>query len=117
MDNQHKHIKGYRDLSQEEIDLMNEGKALAEKVGAFMEKLDRAADSDKSIYWLMWMENSLRQDEDQIGPFTFKEASRHAINRLTTYLERDNNCKGVSICPFIDGISDYDATYTFLAAC
>lgn len=23
MDNQHKHIKGYRDLSQEEIDLMN----------------------------------------------------------------------------------------------
>lgn len=24
MDNQHKHIKGYRDLSQDEIDLMNE---------------------------------------------------------------------------------------------
>lgn len=29
MDNQHKHIKGYRDLTQDEINLMNEGKALA----------------------------------------------------------------------------------------
>lgn len=42
MDNQHKKIKGYRDLSQEEIDLMNEGKALAEKVGLYIEKLNRA---------------------------------------------------------------------------
>jgi hypothetical protein len=39
MDNQHKQIKGYRDLSQEEIDLMNEGKELAEQVGAFVAKL------------------------------------------------------------------------------
>ena len=30
MNNQHKQIKGYRDLSQTEIDLMNEGKSLAE---------------------------------------------------------------------------------------
>jgi len=47
MDNQHKHIKGYRDLTQEEIDLMNEGKALAEQVGAFVGKLERAMDTDK----------------------------------------------------------------------
>jgi hypothetical protein len=39
MDNQHQHIKGYRDLSAEEIALMNEGKALSEQVGAFTEKL------------------------------------------------------------------------------
>ncbi len=39
MDNQHKHIKGYRDLNAEEIALMNEGKALAEQCGAFIEKL------------------------------------------------------------------------------
>jgi len=42
MDNQHKHIKGYRDLSPDEIALMNEGKALAEQVGAFCEKLEKA---------------------------------------------------------------------------
>lgn len=40
MDNQHKHIKGYRDLTGNEIALMNEGKELAEKVGAFIAKLD-----------------------------------------------------------------------------
>lgn len=39
MDNQHQKIKGYRDLSQEEIDSMNECKALAEQVGALVTKL------------------------------------------------------------------------------
>lgn len=40
MDNQHKKITGYRDLSQDEIDLMNEIKAKAEEVGALVHKLD-----------------------------------------------------------------------------
>lgn len=39
MDNQHKKITGYRDLSQEEIDAMNEGKELAAKCGEWMAKL------------------------------------------------------------------------------
>jgi len=42
MDNQHKLIKGYRDLSQEEIDLMNEGKELSAKVGEWIDKLEKA---------------------------------------------------------------------------
>ena len=46
MDNQHKKIKGYRDLSQEEIDLMNEAKELAEKVGELVEKLESKALED-----------------------------------------------------------------------
>lgn len=32
-------ITGYRQLSQEEVDLMNEAKALAEQCGAFIQKL------------------------------------------------------------------------------
>ncbi len=32
-------ITGYRTLSQAEVDLMNEGKALAAQVGAFIDKL------------------------------------------------------------------------------
>lgn len=32
-------IRGYRDLSEVEIALMNEGKELAEQVGAFLDKL------------------------------------------------------------------------------
>lgn len=39
MDNQHKLIKGYRDLTQEEIDLMNEAKELSVKVGELVFKL------------------------------------------------------------------------------
>lgn len=47
MKDQHEKITGYRDLSQEEIDLMNEGKALAEQCGAFIEKLESSPDTDK----------------------------------------------------------------------
>lgn len=47
MKDQHKQIKGYRDLSQEEIDLMNEGKALAEEVGKFITKLQDNPQTDK----------------------------------------------------------------------
>lgn len=39
MDNQHKHIKGYRDLSAEEIALMNEAKVMANEVGALVDKI------------------------------------------------------------------------------
>ncbi|MGH1542151.1 MAG: DUF7681 family protein [Arenicella sp.] len=39
MENQHKKIKGYRDLTQEEIDLMNRCKALAESCGELIDDL------------------------------------------------------------------------------
>ena len=39
VDNQHKQITGYRDLTQEEIALMNEIKAKANEVGAIIEKV------------------------------------------------------------------------------
>jgi len=39
MENQHQKIAGYRDLTEDEIALMNEGKALAIKVGEFLDKL------------------------------------------------------------------------------
>ncbi|HBR1355396.1 TPA: hypothetical protein L9L49_003915 [Klebsiella quasipneumoniae subsp. quasipneumoniae] len=57
MKDQHKHIKGYRDLSAEEIALMNEGKDLAQKVGAFVEKLEAAefaqtSDQTPDKHWL-----------------------------------------------------------------
>lgn len=47
MKDQHTKITGYRDLSQEEIDLMNEGKALAEQCRAFVEKLRAHPETDK----------------------------------------------------------------------
>lgn len=39
MDNQHRQIKGYRELSQQEIDAMNEIKTMGVQIGALVEKL------------------------------------------------------------------------------
>ncbi|MFW8567026.1 DUF7681 family protein [Orrella sp. 11846] len=47
MENQHKLIKGYRDLSQAEIDMMNEGKALAQQVGAWVDRLQTNSELDQ----------------------------------------------------------------------
>lgn len=47
MDNQHQKIKGYRELNQKEIDLMNEGKELAKAMRIFIAKLELNADTDK----------------------------------------------------------------------
>lgn len=40
MDNQHKQIKGYRDLSEAEIDLMNEVKDHAERTRDLLNRID-----------------------------------------------------------------------------
>ncbi len=47
MENQHQKITGYRELSQDEINLMNEGKALAEKCAMFIAKLNGLESTDK----------------------------------------------------------------------
>ena len=47
MDNQHKQIKVYRDLSQEEISMMNEAKELASQVGVLVSKLEDMVGVDK----------------------------------------------------------------------
>lgn len=39
MKDQHEKIKGYRDLSQEEIDLINECKAMSERCGKLIDVL------------------------------------------------------------------------------
>lgn len=46
VDNQHQKIKGYRDLTEAEIALMNEGKALAEQVREFTERVKATPDID-----------------------------------------------------------------------
>jgi len=47
MKDQHEKIKGYRNLSQEEINLMNEAKELAEKVGSLVDKINSTDSIDK----------------------------------------------------------------------
>ncbi len=47
MKDQHEKIKGYRDLTQDEIDLMNEGKELAERVGFYLASVNMTEGVDK----------------------------------------------------------------------
>ena len=50
VDNQHKKITGYRDLTEAEINSMNEVKAMAENVGELMESVAVLPNVDKR--WL-----------------------------------------------------------------
>jgi len=48
MENQHKKITGYRDLSQTEIDLMNQIKGLAEAVGQLTDAMKQGQQTSSS---------------------------------------------------------------------
>ena len=58
-------IIGYRQLTVEEVALMNEGKALAEQVGAFVEKLRQHPDTGRGnvpcVYHIRQHDGTLQQ--------------------------------------------------------
>jgi len=59
MDNQHKKIKGYRDLGQAEIDAMNQIKEKAAEVGELIETLEESPEIDKR--WLAIAKTDLQK--------------------------------------------------------
>ena len=59
MDNQHKLIKGYRDLSQAEIDAMNAVKKEGERLGILIEELRDNSSLDQR--WVSIAETHLQQ--------------------------------------------------------
>jgi len=59
MDNQHKLIKGYRDLSQVEIDAMNSVKSEGERLGTLIEDLRNNPSLDQR--WVSIAETHLQQ--------------------------------------------------------
>ena len=90
MKDQHKQIKGYRDLSQEEIDLMNKIKALAEQVGELVSEVASKNDclnqkdvsiADKQVYddAVDWANNA--KTNLQVG---FMQLTR-AVAKPTTF--------------------------------
>lgn len=59
MENQHRKIKGYRELSQEEINAMNAVKAEGERLGLLVEELRNNPDLDSR--WIDIAETHLQQ--------------------------------------------------------
>jgi hypothetical protein len=59
MENQHEQIAGYRDLTQDEVDLMNAAKELGNRVGQFITELEQVAGVDKR--WLAIAKTDLQK--------------------------------------------------------
>ena len=59
MDNQHKLIKGFRDLTQEEITAMNDAKELATQVGNLITLLEANPTNDRR--WLAIAKTDLQK--------------------------------------------------------
>lgn len=59
MDNQHRQIKGYRELTQQDIDLMNEIKTMGATMGELVEKLRATEGLDQR--WVSIGATSLQQ--------------------------------------------------------
>ena len=59
MDNQHKLIKGYRDLTQDEIDTMNAIKEQGERLRILIDPLKHRTDLDQR--WISIAETHLQQ--------------------------------------------------------
>lgn len=59
MDNQHRHITGYRELSQTEINAMNLAKQYAATIGGFIEQLKQNQTCDQR--WLAIAETDLQK--------------------------------------------------------
>lgn len=72
MDNQHKKIKGYRDLSQEEIDLMNKLKEKAEEVKLVLEEILKYREGQ----WEAWY-NITEDDVNGLTEIQLLESERN----------------------------------------
>ncbi len=61
MDNQHKLIRGYRDLTPAEIEAMNRGKDLAEDVGRWLDEIIMEGKFSPDLRWLAIGRTQLQQ--------------------------------------------------------
>lgn len=59
MDNQHRQIKGYRELSQDEIDAMNRIKTAGASIGELLDEVSKIADVDQR--WVAVAKTHLQQ--------------------------------------------------------
>lgn len=59
MENQHRHIKGYRELTPDNIKLMNEVKEKGAELGELIEKLNMMPETDKR--WLEIGKTNIQQ--------------------------------------------------------
>lgn len=67
MDNQHRKIQGYRELNQEEVDLMNAAKELGARVGQFIDEMDQGISVQEGKVVLDERAKAIARTEIQTG--------------------------------------------------
>lgn len=93
MDNQHRQIKGYRELSQEEIDLMNRVKAFGPELHKLVEDINThiSAQYVKSFEGLVPTPEGGTPEEDRLenaNPCAWMEEGRVALQKGLMFLTR-----------------------------
>lgn len=89
MDNQHREISGYRELSQAEIDLMNEIKALGPQIAALVEKIEGHVDAQyKAALGEDGEPNGDFDRMDAASPYTWVEDGKLSLQKGLMSLTR-----------------------------
>lgn len=89
MDNQHRQIKGYRELSQVEIDLMNEIKAMGPQLESLCKRvkahLESQEDYARDIAKLSVEDPARQQGVDDLHRLAFAQPQRWVAIAVTDY--------------------------------
>lgn len=93
MENQHQKIKNYRDLTQEEIDLMNEVKALGPQIQAVITKVQKHIQSQRDSCCVIEMIKEITDQAeydrlDQATPERFAALAKTELQTGLMYLTR-----------------------------
>lgn len=75
MENQHRKISGYRELSQQEIDLMNEIKALGPQIEAVLKKVGNHVQKQTQAC-VTWDMEPIVHNQDELARLTEAEPER-----------------------------------------
>ena len=79
MDNQHRKIKGYRELSQAEIDLMNKIKAHAETTRQLCEEVRQHVIAQRSMAYSSAADPGEQARLDSADPLLWQGAGTHGL--------------------------------------
>lgn len=78
MENQHRKIKGYRELSQQEIDLMNEVKAKGVELGELITKIQDHLRQQSAAAQVLWDNTHAEEHGEELARIQQAEAQRWA---------------------------------------
>jgi len=87
MDNQHKRIEGYRDLTQDDVDLINDIKSLGDQIEALCDKVKTRIESQQLIASAYKNDVEVKR-LDKASPWTWEAQARRQYQLASMHLVR-----------------------------